>query len=481
MKQLSVSLGVCISLFWDFSTNASFLGVNFQGTAKLAKWDTRQTYPAANDDWDPESTKPNKDGTQILEKPEFEWGFTLNGHVTAHVKPTITFGIDFNQKFLPVESCAVNLVADGYVTFHAEYQPPSSFCYGVDAGADLLATIDAPKAFQWALPKSPFPIVPIDKVQIYPTDGKLACWTPGASKPRRRASLDLFHSLDKRAQVYGPLVPRVDGLLCPGNVNVEDIPDCPLCSSSDDSLGKREGESCQYEPSSEPACPIDSSKVRRSELLYSQLSANNTLITPRYETEHRLEKRTEKTVTWSYNGVTHDLPCGNYEHCGAAKGQSGVLKWYGPEGLNNARGCSIAITKLRAPDTDTSQYVTEHIYEVQLLKRFMEFLINGALPNGYTHASYQWVSEVLIGFTSATGNHAHKAQGWRGDSLFFEMTFGLGGNHNKGGLVLAYKVMNNRKETFFEGGDIDSRPRASNLASRREHRDVSLVSYTVLF
>ncbi|KAF7870544.1 hypothetical protein EAF04_004288 [Stromatinia cepivora] len=469
-----VTIGPNFKLFGRLEGEAT-IGVSFQGTAKLAKWDTRQTYPAANDEWDPESTKPEKDGTQILEKPEFEWGFTLNGHVTAHVKPTITFGIDFNQDFLPVESCAVNLVADGYVTFHAEYQPPSSFCYGVDAGADLLATIDAPKTFQWALPNSPFPIIPVDKVQIYPTDGKLACWTPGTNKPRSRSSPDVFHSLEKRAQVYGPLVPRVDGLLCPGNVNVEDIPDCPLCGVSDDKLVKREDESCPFEPSSEPACPIDSSSVvRRSELWYSLGSTNNTLIKTREQAGHLLEKRAEKTVTWYYNGENHDLPCGNYEHCGTAKGQSGILKWYGPEGLNNARGCSITITKLKAPDTDTSQYVTEHIYEVQLLKRFMQFLIDGPLPTGYTPATNEWVSEVLIGFPSATGgNRAHVAPEWGQGSLFFEMTMGLGGNHNKAGLVLAYKVMNNRKETFFEGGNIDSRPKASNLASRREHRDVA--------
>jgi len=34
-------------------------------------------------------------------------------------------------------------MADGYVTFRAKYKEPASFYYGIDAGANLLATIDA--------------------------------------------------------------------------------------------------------------------------------------------------------------------------------------------------------------------------------------------------------------------------------------------------------------------------------------------------
>lgn len=113
------------------------------------------------------------------------------------------------------------------------------------------------------------------------------------------------------------------------------------------------------------------------------------------------------------------------------------------------------------------------MYEVQLLKQFMEFLINGPLPAGYTAASRAWVSEVLISFPDAQGNtHAHAAPGWVESCLFFQMTHGTGGNHNKAGLALAYGKMNSRKETLFEGGTPDSRPRQSNLKSRQEHRDV---------
>jgi chitinase len=66
------------------------------------------------------------------------------------VKPTVTFGINFNKSLLDINSCAVNLVADGYMIFYAEAKSGSggsSFCYGINAGADLYATIDAPDAF----------------------------------------------------------------------------------------------------------------------------------------------------------------------------------------------------------------------------------------------------------------------------------------------------------------------------------------------
>ena len=92
--------------------------------------------------------------------------------------------IDSNQDFIRIDSCAVNLVADSHVTFHAEMKASSesSFCYGVDAGADLYATIDAPKEFSWALPNLPFPIVPIDDVQLFPTGGQPACIYPSKSE-----------------------------------------------------------------------------------------------------------------------------------------------------------------------------------------------------------------------------------------------------------------------------------------------------------
>ncbi|KLU86622.1 hypothetical protein MAPG_05634 [Magnaporthiopsis poae ATCC 64411] len=311
------------------------LGVKFRASTELAEWDTGRTYPAENDEWVPESDKsPNEDGARILEAPEFEWDFTLDGRVTARVEPAVAFGVDFNEDLLPVDGCAVNLVADGRVTFPA---------------------VDAPATFGWALPGSPYPIVSLDPVAIYPGDGRAACWAPGSGKLRMQelaggndgsggSSASIFDRdeiaadfLYERARAYGPLLPRVNGLLCPG------------------------------------------------------------------------------------------------------------------------------------------EYVTEHVYEVHLLKDVMEFLCGskGRLPPGYTAASRQWVSEIPIGTETAAGQViSPRAPEWNTHSLFIEMTLGLGGNHNPRGLAIAYKVMNERKKTLFDKKRIDPSPLDTNLKTRKEHRDV---------
>ncbi|KAL5040878.1 hypothetical protein BDW71DRAFT_212673 [Aspergillus fruticulosus] len=482
-----VTIGPNFKLFGQLEGSAT-LGVNFESRVALAEWDVRQTYPVENDDWDPEALEDaNKDGTQNVLEPEFEYGFSLSGHLSAHIKPTLTFGIGWNEDFISIDSCAVNLVADGHVTFHAELESGSggtSFCYGIDAGADLYATVDAPSAFDWALPSSPFEIVPIDDVQIYPSGGSPACWTPDSSKSKRKRSrsLDAPHKfstsgLDKRAQVYGPLVPRLEGLSCPGSTNVSDIPPCPLCGSDEsvDSLTKRDGESCWLDPyfSRETRCPLDAPEKR--DLADAEdglaLILDNTTYIDRHE-KHTLSKRANKGVTWSYNGEPHYLPCGTYQSCGRAA-QQNVHRWFGFRG--SEKQCSPIVEKLTKDQTDTSEYVTEHVYEAHLLKAFMLWLTSGPLPAGYSPASYDWVSEVLIGIEPAGGGNsrAFAASSWVEGSLFFQMTYGLGGDHNLAGLVLADGGINGRKVAFFEGGNPDDRLQATNLQTRLMHRNTA--------
>lgn len=52
----------------------------------------------------PESEEtPNRDGTQELLSPEWMYGVSASGFVELHVKPTITFGIDFNKNFIKTD------------------------------------------------------------------------------------------------------------------------------------------------------------------------------------------------------------------------------------------------------------------------------------------------------------------------------------------------------------------------------------------
>jgi chitinase len=85
--------------FFGQVEGAATVGAHFESNVRLASWDVRQTYPTAGNDWDPYATeKPNRDGTQEILKPDFRYQLSANGYITAHVKPTFTFGIDFNKK-----------------------------------------------------------------------------------------------------------------------------------------------------------------------------------------------------------------------------------------------------------------------------------------------------------------------------------------------------------------------------------------------
>lgn len=475
-----VTVGPNFKLFGRLDGEAT-LGVNFESRVKLAEWDVRQTYPAENDDWDPEATRPpQKSGTQNVLEPEFGYGVALSGHLSAHVKPTITFGIDFNSDFIPIDSCAVNLVADGHVTFHARAQSSDmSFCYGIDAGADLYATIDAPSAFSWALPRSPFPIVPIDDVQIYPTSGGEACINLAAKRgldgllpegrpsPRADNATGRDYRLGKRAIAYGPLVPRISGLQCPGAVDIEGIPSCPLCADDgpSDRLGKR-AESCYFSPdATEPACPSDMPEKR--DILHPLLDA----AAPSNGSLHVLAKRDTKYVRW--NG--YDLQVGTYERCGNAP--NAYQRWYGYPREQNDAACQLAIQKLNRPQIDPRRFATEHVYEAQLLARFLDWLTgtgreaNLPFPSGYTRATGAWVDAVLVGDSPGQVPVVHP--NWGQTSAFFQMASGLGSDRNPRGLVLADRDMNGKKGKFFGGDVIDPRVSISNRNTRLEHRNVS--------
>ncbi|KAI0523939.1 glycosyl hydrolases family 18-domain-containing protein [Xylaria bambusicola] len=494
-----VTIGPNFKLFGRLEGQAT-LGVNFESRVKLAEWDVRQTYPVANDEWDPEASKsPKKDGTQSVLDPKFDYGLSLDGHLTAHIKPTITFGIDFNEDFIKLDSCAVNLVADGHVTFHAELKvgSESSFCYGVDAGADLYATLDAPDAFKWALPQSPFPITRVDDVQIYPTkneqscidlftkrDAKLQFLDSNATIPiSARSGPDLaliedgsspHNVIDKRAKSYGPLVSRIDGLACPGEIDVGEIPSCPLCEDEDEAGLTKRAEACWFDPEAKgERCEATLSNKRDSENEFLFLG-NKTLSIAESEGEaHWLEKRTIKEVSWPYHGGPPiGLPCGTYKRCGLAHKQPGVNKWFGFRGSDKT--CGLTIEKLDIDETDPSKYVTEHIYEVQLLGIFWMWLIHGTMPAGYTNAGEDWVNDIVIGGLGGQRSALRHSQ-WTENSLFFEMTHGLGGDHNPGGLALTWAGINGRKEVFFHGNMPASTNDDTNLKTRQKHRHTAAV------
>ncbi|KAL3453554.1 hypothetical protein BJX65DRAFT_302452 [Aspergillus insuetus] len=478
-----VTIGPNFKLFGRLE-GAATLGVNFQATVQLAEWDVYQMYPVANEEWEPATSKPpaKRGGTP---KPEITWGISASGFITAHVKPTISFGIDFNQDLIPLKSCAVNLVADGYVRFHAEGQVGSggaSFCYGIDAGADLYATIDAPESMQWALPRSPYPILPIPPVQIYPAGGQAACWSPSSSATRgldprgtagdedehlsrnisSHTTLDMVvtpvgtngtikHLLSKRAHVWGPLLPEIPGLTCPGADGLEPVPPCPHCTGGNDSGGmskRQDGGVCYFEP-----LGVDPWEICPRESVAQRRDVDET-------SDGGLAKRSKKELDWPFQGNTDLLKIVNFPSCYRASQNALIGKWYGFRPL---QPCSPEVEKLSTRPTSNGvpdAFVTEHVYEAFALETFFTFLTSNGLPTGYSPATRDWVGDVILG----KGPRAHKysVKGSASRTLFEHMSEGIGSSKHKNLLVLADGGMNGRKEVFMQNHNPSTKPSQSS-------------------
>ena len=445
-----VTIGPNFQLFGSVQGQVT-LGAKFESNVNLAKWDIRQTYPDQGSDWDPVSdSTPDRDGTQEILKPEWQYSISASGFIEAHVKPTVTFGIDFNKNFIDTPGASVNLVADGYIRFHADANnggdssgaSGTSFCYGIDAGADLYATINAPSFNGWKLPKTQFQLAATDPIQIIPTtcpvdissrdlgdedlllhpEFLLETWMPhkNSSASRRRMGLSHFGSalstrdnLVKR-QVYGPVITL--GIGCPSGGGDEDgLGSCPLCGDSTP-ISKRDDNACflALGRSDESTCPSGVPDKRDTDALLSRSRGDSSDDLDARSLLHLLEKRTPKDLTWitEPRGAqdTVQIQFKPYYSCGDAASQSNIAKWFGFDTSNdNQRNCAVNMDKFSRNQINTNTYQTDHILEAQTVLHFLDFLrgnlqyngIDIPMPTGYTAASDEWVSVVLMDITWA--------------------------------------------------------------------------------
>lgn len=213
-----LTVGPNFKLYGSVDAEVKLAG-HIESRVQIATWDIQQTYPDQGADYDPKAlSNPNRDGTgsfQGIQQPTFDYSVTASGQLTAHLKPTFEFGVVFD-KIWKVDPARVAVVADGWLRMNAIAGLASDgncpFTYGIDVGADLYASVEAPSAFKWAPRKFPIAAVPAKAVKKGGT-----CPTKQQKRdvydallgppllPRDTANTSM-HALAKRAPVVGPLL-----------------------------------------------------------------------------------------------------------------------------------------------------------------------------------------------------------------------------------------------------------------------------------
>ena len=480
------------------------LAGHLESQVNIAKWDVKQTYPDANKDYDPKATKePDRDGSQILGKPSFNYSVSADGSLTAHVKPTITFGLDFNKKFLDVASAKVDLVADGWCRLHASATTDNggSFCYGVDIGADLYASVEAPKAFGWDLSVPKYQLGQVSPKQVVPQtcpigsrsldDMSLTALEPRSwDQPMRNVELIPYdtqgwHGLRKRGEVYGPLLRLNTGLTCPGSS--ADSGKCPFCGNKNPQQKRADDDDggvcvAEFPGQGLVACTGGSSSKR-------DLQSSSS----------RLVKRViyrSKEIIFQAGIGSQILDVGQYPICSVNDIPSGINKWF----TFSDDGCTAEVEKKSLGQINPSQFASmlilihpvsylliiflaEHVYEAQLLAKFFTWLRDGSKrPDGYSAASDEWVSGVLLGIPAP--NYPPPFDAGKGRELFFHVSRCLGGRGNEGDLALLTNAINKRKGQFFRGDAVDYQDNTGGMTgetiAKNNIRAVSLLTYPLV-
>ena len=212
-----LTVGPNFKLFGAVDAEVTLSG-HLESKVQIASWEIQQTYPDQGAEWDPKSlSSPNRDGTgsfQGIKQPTFDYAVTATGQITAHLKPTFEFGIVFD-KMWKVDSAKVDVVADGWVRVKAAAGVSSSgncpFTYGIDVGADLFASVSAPKAFGWAPRSFPIASLPAKAAKeggTCPTKQKRDVYDIllGPTVEAEANGNASEHALTKRAAVVGPLL-----------------------------------------------------------------------------------------------------------------------------------------------------------------------------------------------------------------------------------------------------------------------------------
>ncbi|TFK66092.1 hypothetical protein BDN72DRAFT_162975 [Pluteus cervinus] len=407
-----LTVGPNFKLMASVDTNLVVAG-HLESQVNIVNWDTQQTYPQANAEFEPQALEdPDRDGTQVLGTPSFDYSVSARGQVTAHLLPTITFGIDFDPRW-NVPSAKVDLVADGWLRLMASAEFTNNpatcpFTYSVDAGADLYAQLTVPDLFKWGTSNQKYPIGQIPAKTLVSggtcpqSQGKRDYTPVSASDYSNNNS-----SVGRRDMVIGPLMVIPERYLqCPGSGDNVDLK-CPLCGTPEEIgtsfIRRRDDDDpvvCLL-PSLRPdnqICTWDGSdgldeKVKPSG--NASIASGKALV-------KRAPNIDDKWYAWE--GTNYWFA--GYPACSSANIPSMVTKWYH---FRDDTSCIAEIARLNRNGMNVGStpikgnFASDHVFEVQLAVRFFKWLAGLSHTNplgfrpGYTRPSQDWVEGILMG------------------------------------------------------------------------------------
>jgi chitinase len=365
-----VTVGPNFRLQGSVETEISLAG-HLESRARIASWNVQQTFPATNDDFKPKDLDPvNVDGTgdlQGLGKPSFDYSVTASGGLTAHLKPIIEFGVHFDPMW-KVANAAVQLVADGSITFHAvatTLNPTCPFTYGVDVGARLYVHVDAPN-FGWNIPDFDL-FTPITKnvfaggscpVKRETSDlvvegsvnhtARLPIYSNGIGPPDTFSSLNskTMDHVQKRSLVIGPPIrlPKIGCLLCPMDDSNSASTDCASVKGWDAE---------QYSASENNDWQLAKRDIRESAIREAW----------------SVFERSDKKQTLCEDDSVMSIASPSFDSAGAMVRTIPNIPSYGYD----RPGVCMDFTFGRLPQTPAppDRYATEHVLEFQLIKLFI--------------------------------------------------------------------------------------------------------------
>ncbi|KAF8457862.1 glycosyl hydrolases family 18-domain-containing protein [Kalaharituber pfeilii] len=366
-----LTVGPNFKLFASAEADVALHG-HLESRVDIASWDIQQTYPNPSSQYDPKAlTAPSREMTlKGLRPPTFDYSVKAEGQLTAHLKPTFIFGIDFD-KMWKVDGAKVELVADGWMRMYASAEisnDPNTcpFQYGIDVGADLMAKLEVPSAFgSWN--GRTFPIASMKPKKL----------VQGNTCPVH-TKRDLSNALNGNGHMFG----RYEM----GDYNEDTAVAGYNASSEFHSLGKRSTfgpviripVNCLYCPNP----PVTSSTACESISGWDDDEVNDPDLVSRrsFDTDpghlNFYEKRTVKKITFCGGKGKQQMlfKSAAYESSGTIVLSIPSIKTYGPINPALCNDFSFGLVPNKLKNQGSVQFATEHVLEFQLVPIFLEDL-----------------------------------------------------------------------------------------------------------